>query len=268
MYHYLSRDVKWAALRLFDLGIMDLDDILDCCGFSLRTWWRIRGYWHKYGDVVPPPKAKHGRPRLLHCDDITYILRLVEFRPDWFLDEFLHLLEKNRLISVHFTTIFRTLERCSVSRKKLKVIAEERDEDARMDFICRMARYDAAQIQFIDETSKNDKTVARRFGRARRNRRAVKKGKFVRGRRVSAVACMSLDGIVSKRVVEGSMNREMFMEWLEFSVVSSLSAASNAVNSYSDCPFHSFQHVQHSRDLIVCSLWITRRFTRERVSKS
>jgi hypothetical protein len=47
----------------------------------------------------------------------------------------------------------------------------------------------------------------------------VRRAKFVCGRRVSAVACLTLDGIVSKRVVEGSLDQAMFCEWLEFSVV-------------------------------------------------
>jgi transposase len=220
-YRPISRDLKVAAIRLYEHGALELEDILECLGLSRRTWFRIRGFWRRYRDVVPPSKHKLGRPRLLDCDDIDYILRLVEFRPDWFLDELLDLLQKNRVISVHYTTIFRTLERCNISRKKLKIIASERDEDARLDFIRRMANYDPAQLRFIDETSKNEKTTTRRYGRSKRNRRAVRRAKFVRGRRVSAVACLTLDGIVSKRVVEGSLDRAMFCEWLEFSVVRS-----------------------------------------------
>ena len=78
------------------------------------------------------------RPRILLYDDLDYILRLVNHRPDWFLDELLYLLETNRFISVHFTTIFRALERSSVSRKKLKRIAKERNELLRADFIAPM----------------------------------------------------------------------------------------------------------------------------------
>jgi hypothetical protein len=65
---------------------------------------------------------------------------------------------------VHYTTIFCTLERCNISHKKLKIIASERNEDARLDsdFIQHMANYDLAQLRLIDETSKNEKTTTRR----------------------------------------------------------------------------------------------------------
>ena len=67
-----------------------------------------------------------GRPRLLHFDDVNYLLRLVRLRPDWFLAELLGLLKTNRFISVHYVTIHRELCRAHVSLKKLKKIASER----------------------------------------------------------------------------------------------------------------------------------------------
>ncbi|KAH8801808.1 hypothetical protein DL96DRAFT_1476038 [Flagelloscypha sp. PMI_526] len=38
-FRKISRDVKLAAIRLYERDILDLDDILDICDFSLRTWW-------------------------------------------------------------------------------------------------------------------------------------------------------------------------------------------------------------------------------------
>ena len=43
---------------------------------------------------------------------------------------------------------------------------------------------------------------------------------FVRGRRFSAKGLLSLDGMISCTVVEGSMTRARFLEYLEQSVVS------------------------------------------------
>jgi hypothetical protein len=48
----------------------------------------------------------------------------------------------------------------------------------------------------------------------------VKKEAFKRGRRTSTEALLTLDGIVACKVVEGSMTKELFMQWLEFNVVS------------------------------------------------
>lgn len=222
-FRKISRDVKIAAVRLYERGLLDLEDILDCCGFARRTWFRVLKLWRETGDVVPEAQTIRGRVRNLDHEDIAYLLELIRDNPDYFLDELLHLLETNRFISVHYTTIFRELERLNVSRKKLKKIAIERDEERRADFIARMAQYSPEELGFIDEMSKDGRSIGRRYGRSRKNTRAQKKQVFVRGRRTSTEALLTLDGIVAGTVVEGSMTKELFIEYLEFNVVSYIS---------------------------------------------
>jgi transposase len=219
MYRKISRDVKIAAISLYEHGQLRLKDILNCVGFSESTFYRILYLWRTTGDVVRHTKKNPGRSRLLHFDDIQYLLRLVRHSPDWFLDELLRLLETNRFISVHYTTIHRELERAGMSTKKLKVIAMERSEPTRLNYIREAAQYPPEYLGFLDETSKNDKTPARRQGRAPKGKRAVKRQKFVRARRATATALLTLDGIMASKVVEGSMKRKEYLEFLEFQVV-------------------------------------------------
>lgn len=49
---------------------------------------------------------------------------------------------------------------------------------------------------------------------------------FVRGTRLSATALLTVDGILASTVVEGSMNREMYLDFLEHRVVSDISVLS------------------------------------------
>ncbi|KAG2355471.1 hypothetical protein BDR07DRAFT_1541054, partial [Suillus spraguei] len=86
-------------------NLLSLRDILDSCGFSERTWFRILRLWRKTGDVVnhQPSTAMRGRLRAHDCEDIDCLFRLVRQNPDYFLDELMHLLATNQFISVHFT---------------------------------------------------------------------------------------------------------------------------------------------------------------------
>ena len=156
VYCKISPDVKLAAIKLYEKNLLSLDDILDCCGLSERTFWRVRKLYQETSDVEPPTCTTRGRPKKLHFDDVTYLLALVHQWPDWFLDELLDLLDTNRFISVHYTTIHRELERAGVSVKKLRIIAKERDEDLRADFIQQMGQYSAEEIGFLDEFSKDE----------------------------------------------------------------------------------------------------------------
>ncbi|KAJ7850585.1 hypothetical protein B0H13DRAFT_2360572 [Mycena leptocephala] len=98
--------------------------------------------------------AKHtGRPRLLHYNDVEYLICLTQHQPDCFLDELLNLLKHNRFISVHYTTIHRELKRAGMSTKILKEIAEERSEPSRLDDVREISQYPADYLGFLDETS-------------------------------------------------------------------------------------------------------------------
>jgi len=204
-FRKISRDLKLAAVRLYEQDLIPLADILACLKMSESTFYRVLALWNTTGDVVHHTFGIRGRPRTLHFDDVDYLKRLVKHRPDWFLDELLSLLQTNRFISAHYTTIHRELVRANVSTKKLKTIATERNENLRADFIRRMAEYLPEQIGFLDEVSKDERTSSRRRGRSRKGTRAVKKGVFVRGRRFSAEGLLSIDGMISNTIVEGSM---------------------------------------------------------------
>jgi len=220
-YRKISRDVKLAAIRLYERNIFPLSDLLDIVGFSKRTFYRIQRLWEDTGDVVQHnPNQKHGPSRLLLYDDIQYLLSLIRFRPDWFLDELLDLLRTNGFISANYVTVHRELERAGVSRKKLKRVALERNEEARNTFIDHISQYRAEELAFIDETSKNEKTAACLYGRSKRGRRAQMRQRFVCGTRLTATAVLTIDGIAASTVVQGSMTKQLYLEFLEKQVVS------------------------------------------------
>ncbi|KAG1847040.1 hypothetical protein F4604DRAFT_1815883 [Suillus subluteus] len=123
MYQKISRDVKLAAVNLYERQHLSLQDILACVGFSESTFWRAT--------VVSPTCSLCGHPHVLHCDDVLYIIRLVRHRPGWFLDELLGLLDSNRFVSVHYSTNWSV---SAFPSKKLKQIAKERNEQRRMVF--------------------------------------------------------------------------------------------------------------------------------------
>jgi len=218
-YRKISKDIKIAAMRLYEDDILSKPAILDYLSISSRTFDRILALWNATGEVVRETNGIRGRPRILHFSDVEYLKRLIRHRPDWFLDELQYLLQTNRFIAAHFTTIHRELVQAGISEKKIKKVASERNEDLRADFIARMAQYTPEQLGFLDEVSKDERTAFRTRGRSRKGTRAVMKGVFVRGRRFSAEGLLSIDGMVANTVVEGSMTPTLFIEYLEFTVV-------------------------------------------------
>ncbi|KAG2055021.1 hypothetical protein BDR06DRAFT_882811, partial [Suillus hirtellus] len=56
-------------------------------------------------------------------------------------------------------------------------------------------------------------------GQAKKSRRASMRGVFVRGRRVTAVAALTVDGIIAGHIVEGSLRRKGYLNFLKHSVL-------------------------------------------------
>ncbi|PBK81680.1 hypothetical protein ARMGADRAFT_947808 [Armillaria gallica] len=191
-FHYISPQVKLAAMCLYDAGHLDrgqICDAMDFMDFSVRIFFHIHALWLETGDVVAHRVGIPGQPCKLHCEDINYLLELIRFNPDFFLDELLDLLDSNHLVAVHFTTIAWELEWQGVSRKQLRKIAVEHKPHLRADFIRQMAQYEPEQIGCMDEMHKDERTLSHRRQR-------------------------------SWKVVEGSMTRELFLGYLENTVVS------------------------------------------------
>jgi hypothetical protein len=83
-----------------------------------------------------------------------------------------------------------------------------------------MAKYSPDEVGFLDEMSKDERTIGRRYGRSLKGTCAAKRQVFVRGRRTSMKTLLSLDGIITGTVVEGLMTKDLFLKYLEDIVVS------------------------------------------------
>lgn len=191
---------------------MPLETLLDVLDFSCSTFYYVLKIWEETGNVINHNYGLLGCIQILNHDDVEYLLCLVKHNPDYFLDELLHLL-MNHLISVHFVTVHCALERASVLYKKLKKIATERNKNLRADFIGHMAQYESNELGFLE------KTLTRRFERARRGYCITKKGVFIYGQCLSMEALLMLDGVAACTVVEGLMTKETFLEYLKYKVV-------------------------------------------------
>ena len=77
--------------------------VISSSKFSERTWFHILKLAGNFqpGDVVnrQPGRVLRDRLRTLDRKDIDCLLCLVRQNPDYFLDEFMHMLKTNRIIS-------------------------------------------------------------------------------------------------------------------------------------------------------------------------
>ena len=56
-------------------------------------------------------------------------------------------------ITPHISTISRTLRSCHISRKKIRSVAAERNEELRLNFKRRIPKYDPRQLIYLNESA-------------------------------------------------------------------------------------------------------------------
>lgn len=220
VFRKISKDLKDRAMHLYASGLVPLD-VVKILGVSVRSFWRWRTNCRRHGTVLGRPALGRGRPRYLTAPAAGDLYNLLEEYPSIYLDEIQHWLIVAHDVAMAKSTLHQNLLDLGLTYKSLRKAAAERDEVAREAFR-QFARenWTGRQLVFVDETSKDNRTIYRHFGRSVSGQRAIAHESFARGIRYSLVAALTMDGYMTMRAVEGSVNGDEFFDFIVEEVVS------------------------------------------------
>jgi len=152
------------------------------------------------------------------------ILAVIDERPDATLKEILAALGKQR-IRTSRSALWRFLGRHDITRKKKSLrAAEQQREDvarARRKWIREQGLLDPARLVFIDETGVNTSMV-RLYGRSPCGVRLVDHVPFGNWETLTFVSALRHDKMVAPMVIDGPMNGELFLAYVEQCLVPTL----------------------------------------------
>ena len=219
VYKPIGKDLKERALWLLEHNYIPAD-VSDIFGVSERSLQRWKKNQADYGSVVPPPLTVRGRPRILNADMTHDLFALLAESPELFLDEIQEWLILACNTSISRSALHDNIRDAGLTYKVLRKAAAERNDDLREEWMedMRMHRV-ARQLVMVDETSKDDRTIYRHYGRAPAGHRATIHANFVRGDRYSLVAAMSVDGYEAMSVIQGSVDGDSFFHFIVHDVV-------------------------------------------------
>ena len=181
---------------------------------DLSTVWRVVKLFQNFGSVdkkhysrsvsqkLTPPLELH----LLHC---------VLMNPGIYLREIQQDLYEITGTEVSPSAICRFFQRVGFSRQKLKLVAKQRDDFLRAQFSCDVAMYKPEMLIFLDETGSDKRNTLRKYGYSLRGKPAVSQKLLVRGKRVSAIAFMSVCGVLDLKIVEGTVDSDTYCDFVE-----------------------------------------------------
>lgn len=162
-----------------------------------------------------------GRLRILNSTDLSFIRSLIHCNGMLYLDEIQALLLDRRGVSVSIPTLSRTLQRMQYSKKRVSARAIERNEARRAAYLAMIAELapDPEMLMFTDESAKDERTSSRSMGWSGIGGWCVSRRVFVRGKRFSILPLLSLDGIITYDVIEGSVTADKFLSFIRNMVV-------------------------------------------------
>jgi transposase len=218
-FRHISEDLKLRVLTLIMQGHLE-EDILPLFGVSQSSYKLWKRNFDRYGHTGRPPLVPRGRKPKIKFTHISSFVNLVAEAPDMLLREMQEWFLIAEELVLSRSEISRLLKDTNQTYKRLRKAAAERDEVERARWREEVQSDLLAEMCVcVDETSKDDRTIFRRFGHATSGQRAVLNAPFGRGQRWSIVAALSVDGYIAYDALEGSVNGFDFLGFIINQVV-------------------------------------------------
>lgn len=203
----LSNDLRERIVAAVEAGEHSLRQLAKLFIVNLSTIVRLLQRYRQTGTVEAKPHAG-GPRRKLDAKAETELLKLIREQPDATLAEL-----RDRLgVSCSIMTIFRTLQRNKISRKKKTYHASERDsprvQAQRQAFCAKLSAVESERLVFIDETGATT-AMSRTYGRAPMGER-VSSSAPAGWRNVTLISGLRTSGVVAPQALPGSTDRNIF----------------------------------------------------------
>jgi len=210
---------------------------------------RLKQRFRQTGSLAPRPGGRGPTPKLAGREE--ELRRAVRERPDATPAE-----HRDRLkLPATRVTVWRALRRLGLTRKKKSTHAAEQDRpdvaEARRQWPEKFAGVDPKDLVFLDETGANT-AMRRTHGYAPQGERVVAAAPFKGWRTVTFVGALTADGLVAPWAMEGAMNGEWFLAYVEQILAPSLRPGMVVVMD--NLPCHKVQGVREAIVAAGCRL--------------
>ena len=198
------------------------------------------------GDVAPMKMGGDRRSQRIEAH-AEFILKEIKTKPDTTIMELRDKLRERHGLSFGYGTVWRFLARHKITRKKKTGHASEQEredvEASREAWFEGQLDLDPKKLVFIDETSIST-SMARRFGWAPRGERCRASIPFGHWKTTTFVAGLRVDRIDAPMTIEGALDGEAFLAYVEQVLAPTLSKGETVVMD--NVPLHKVAGVSEA----------------------
>ena len=243
-----GEDLRWrivwqsCALRLSNKTIasnLSIDE---------STVQRIVRLFDTTGTVSKKPYPAENAFRKITETVQLFICNLILQQPGVFLREITNEVSNTLGVDVSESAVFKFLGKSGFTRQKLATYAMQRDDHLRMQFAHDVSLYSKQSLIFIDETGSDNRDAIRKYGYSLRGKPIKAQKLLVRGKHVSAIAAMSVEGIVAIKLVHGGVDGDDFYDFITHMIFPKLmpfdGSNQNSIIIMDNCSIHHVDQVQ------------------------
>ena len=214
-----SPDIGWRVVWQ-RLGMeMQFRDIANRLQIATSTAHRIFKRFEETGDVTASKQSRRLHARKLDEHHELLIIAMVMENPCVYLREVCQRIEEATHVRVSGSTICRILRKNGYTRKKVQQVARQRSVEYRAAFMAQVLQYEPGYFVWVDETGSDAKNHIRKFGYALCGQPPIYHRFLARGKRISAIAAISCEGLVGVELTTGSVNAEKFLEFVQGTLI-------------------------------------------------
>lgn len=210
-----SSDIRWRMIHQRCLLGLTYSEIARNLNVDQSTVCRTVQLFEQTGTVESIQGYHEKTNKRLSRTDELVLMEAVVKQPSIYLHELQNTLLQTTGTTICLAAIHNFLVYQGFSRKKLSHRALQRSDQLRETFLSEISVYEPHMLVFVDETGSDRRAALRKYGYSLKGKPATTDTLLVRGRRYSAIAAMSLDGIVDVHITGESVDGEKFCEFIE-----------------------------------------------------
>lgn len=224
-------------------------DIAKRLQIGLGSAYRLYKRFEQTGEFEAAKRS--ARPHTRKLDELheLHIIGLLIENPGLYLDEIKVRIKEATGVTVAGSTICRVLQRNGYTRKEVVQVARQRCVEFRAAFMAQVFQYPRDFFVWVDETGSDNCDQIRNFGYALRGLTPVHYRFLVRGTRISTIAGMSCEGLLTHEMVTGTTNGDKFYDFIRGSLIPcmQLFPGPGSILIMDNCSIH---HIEEVKDLL------------------
>ena len=215
------------------------------------TAHRIFSRFRETGNVAALKQPLREDTRKLDGHHELFILAMIHENPSLYLREICQAIFEATGVMVSGSTVCRVLRRNGYTRKKVQQVAKERCIEFRTAFMAHVLQFPREYFVWVDETGSDARTHIRRFGYSLLGVPPVYTRTLARGKRISAIAAISSEGLLGVELTYNSVDADKFFDFIRGTLIPNMQpfdgSNSKSIVIMDNCSIH---HVEPVKELL------------------